>query len=71
MNKLLYTGIVIMSLGAVGTLLAVILEIGTGEPIYYLVMKITAALFGVGGPIVGVAIAHRRKKQGGKHGKGS
>ena len=60
MNKLLYLGIVIMSLGAVGTLLAVILEIGTGEPVYYLMMKITAGLFGIGGPLIGVAIAKRR-----------
>ena len=59
--KLLYTGIVIMTLGAVGTLLAVVLEIQTGEPAYYLIMKITAGLFGVGGPLIGIAIAKRRK----------
>ena len=60
MNKLLYLGIVIMSLGAVGTLLAVIFEINTGEPIYLIIMKVTAGLFGVGGPITGIAIARRR-----------
>ena len=64
MNKLLYLGIVIMSLGAVGTLLAVILEIGTGEPIYYLVMKVTAGLFGIGGPLIGIAIVKRRRNKG-------
>ncbi|GAI69511.1 unnamed protein product [marine sediment metagenome] len=60
MNKLLYAGIVILSLGAVGTLLAVILEIQTGEPVYWLLMKITAGLFGVGGPVIGIAVAKRR-----------
>ncbi len=61
--KLLYLGIVILSLGAVGTLFAVILEINTGEPIYFTVMKITAAMFGVGGPLIGIAIAKRRKER--------
>jgi len=60
MKMLLYAGIVIMSLGAVGTLLTVGLEIGTGEPVYYLVMKITAGLFGIGGPIVGISVARRK-----------
>lgn len=63
MHKLLYTGIVIMSLGAVGTLLAVILEIGTGEPVYWLLMKVAAGMFGVGGPLVGIAIAKRRRNK--------
>ena len=62
MNKLLYLGIVIMSLGAVGTLLAVILEINTGEPVYWLLMKITAGLFGIGGPLVGWGVVKRRKR---------
>jgi len=60
MNKLLYLGIVIMSVGAVGTLLAVIMEINTGEPVYWLLMKITAGLFGIGGPIIGISVAKRR-----------
>ena len=60
MNKLIYSGITIITLGAVGTLLAVIMEINTGEPVYWLVMKITAGLFGVGGPVIGIAIAKRR-----------
>ncbi len=63
MNKILYTGIVIMSLGAVGTLLAVILEIQTGAPVYMLMMKVTAGLFGIGGPLFGWGIAKRRKKK--------
>jgi hypothetical protein len=63
MNKLLCTGIVIMTLGAVGTLLAIILEIGTGEPAYYLMMKVTAGLFGIGGPLVGWGIARSRRNR--------
>ena len=63
MNKLLYTGIVIMSLGAVGTLLAVILEIQTGAAVYMLIMKVTAGMFGIGGPLVGIAVAKRRKNK--------
>ncbi len=62
MNKLLYSGIALMSAGAVGIVFAVAMEIATGEPVYYLVMKITAGLFGVGGPLMGIAIAKRRKK---------
>ncbi|GAI81522.1 unnamed protein product [marine sediment metagenome] len=61
MNKLLITGIALMSAGVVGIIFAVALEIATGEPIYYLVMKITAGLFGVGGPLFGLALAKRRK----------
>ncbi|GAJ12463.1 unnamed protein product [marine sediment metagenome] len=49
MNKLLNAGIALMSAGVVGILFAVVMEIQTGEPVYYLVMKITAGLFGVGG----------------------
>ncbi|MBA7690544.1 hypothetical protein ES703_99073 [subsurface metagenome] len=63
MNKLLYLGIVIMSVGAVGTLLAVIMEINTGEPVYWLLMKVTAGLFGVGGPLIGIAIVKRRRNK--------
>ncbi len=63
MNKLLYLGIVLMTLGAVGTLLAVILEIQTGAPVYMLVMKVTAGLFGVGGPLIGIAIVKRRRNK--------
>ncbi|MBA7530188.1 hypothetical protein ES705_22391 [subsurface metagenome] len=61
MNKLLITGIVLMSAGTVGILFAVVMEIHTGEPIYWLVMKITAGLFGVGGPLFGLALARRKR----------
>ncbi|MBA7683354.1 hypothetical protein ES703_91718 [subsurface metagenome] len=62
MNKLLATGIALMSAGVVGIVFAVVMEIATGEPIYWLVMKITAGLFGVGGPLFGLAIARRTRK---------
>jgi len=62
MTKLLYTGIGLMAAGTVGILFAVVMELISGEPIYWLVMKLTAGLFGIGGPLVGVAIA----KRGGK-----
>lgn len=62
MNKLLYSGIALMSAGVVGLLFAVVMEIQTAEPVYWLVMKITAGFFGVGGPLIGIAIAKRRKK---------
>lgn len=59
--KLIYSGIAIISVGAVGTLLAVIMEINTGEPVWMLVMKITAGLFGVGGGLLGLASIFRRR----------
>ncbi|GAI13501.1 unnamed protein product [marine sediment metagenome] len=62
MNKLLNAGIALMSAGVVGILFAVVMELRTAEPVYYLVMKLTAGLFGVGGPLVGIAIAKRGKK---------
>ncbi|MBA7599361.1 hypothetical protein ES703_06393 [subsurface metagenome] len=68
MNKLLITGIGLMSAGVVGILFAIVMEMQTGEPVYWLVMKITAGLFGVGGPVFGLALARqgqaiRRKKK--------
>lgn len=60
MNKLLNTGIALMAAGVVGILFAIIMEVTTGEPVYWLVMKLTAGLFGVGGPLVGWGIARRK-----------
>lgn len=60
--KLLYAGLAIMTSGAVGVLLAVIFEINTGEPIYMIMMKVAAGLFGIGGPLVGIAVARRRRR---------
>ena len=61
-HKLLNTGIALMSAGAVGILFAIVMEIATGEPVYWLVMKITAGLFGVGGPLLGWGIARRGRR---------
>ena len=62
MNKLLAIGIALMSAGVVGILFAVAMEIATAEPIYWMVMKITAGLFGVGGPLLGWALTRRGRK---------
>ena len=62
MNKLLIPGIVLMSAGTVGILFAVAMEIATQEPVYMLVMKITAGLLGIGGPLVGLAVARKGKR---------
>lgn len=61
MNKLLNIGIGLMAAGTVGLIFAVVMELQTGEPVYYLVMKITAGLFGIGGPLFGLAIAKRKR----------
>ena len=60
-NKLLHTGIGLMSAGTVGIIFAVVMEIQTGAPVYFLVMKITAGLFGIGGPLFGLALARRKR----------
>lgn len=62
-QKLLNVGIGLMSAGVVGILFAVSMEIATGEPAYWLVMKITAGLFGVGGPLFGLAVARKGKRR--------
>ena len=64
--KLLYAGISLISIAAVGLIFAAVMEISTGEPVYYLVMKVAAGFFGVGGPVLGWGIARRssRKKKG-------
>ncbi|GAI81026.1 unnamed protein product [marine sediment metagenome] len=60
--KLIYSGIAILTLGAVGTVIAVVMELATNEPAWMLVMKATAGLFGVGGGMLGLASLIRRKK---------
>lgn len=59
--KLLYSGIALMSAGVVGIIFAIVMEVATGEPVYYMVMKITAGLFGVGGGLMGLASLKRRR----------
>jgi len=63
MNKLLITGIALMSAGVVGILFAVVMELRTSEPIYFLVMKVTAGLFGVGGPLFGLVLARKARRK--------
>lgn len=60
-SKLFHAGIGLVSAGTLGITLAIIMEIMTGEPVYFLIMKLTAILFGLGGPLLGIAIARRRK----------
>ncbi|MBA7711631.1 hypothetical protein ES703_120597 [subsurface metagenome] len=60
-HKLLYASIGLISAGVVGLIFAVVMEIQTGEPVYYSVMKIAAGLFGVGGPLLGLAIVRGAK----------
>ena len=63
MNKLLVTGVAILAAGAVGLVFAVTMEIVTNEPVYMVVMKIAAGLFGVGGPLLGWGIARRARRR--------
>ncbi|GAI11939.1 unnamed protein product, partial [marine sediment metagenome] len=44
-----------------GIIAAVVMEVHTGEPIYFLVMKMTCAFFGVGGAMMGLSSRKRRK----------
>ena len=50
-----------MTAGVVGILFAVTMEIITQEPVYLVMMKITAGVFGVGGPLFGWAIVRKKK----------
>ena len=59
MNKLLYSGISLISMAAVGLIFAVVMEISTEEPVFYLVMKVAAGCFGIGGPVLGLGIVRR------------
>ena len=62
-HKLLYASISLISAAAVGLIFAVGMEIQTQEPVYFLVMKVAAGLFGVGGPLLGVAIVRNAKRK--------
>lgn len=61
MHKLQILGTVLMSAGVIGLTFAVVMELQTQEPVYYLVMKVAAGLFGIGGPLFGFAIAKRKR----------
>lgn len=62
MTKMLYPGIALMAVGAVGIIIAIVMEIITVEPIYYTVMKATALCFGVGGALIGLSSIARRRR---------
>ena len=59
--KLIYSGIVMLSMGAVGTIIAIVMELATNEPVWMLMMKATAGFFGVGGGMLGLASLIRRR----------
>jgi len=61
--KILYAGISLISIAAVGLVFAIVMEIQTAEPVYMFVMKVAAGFFGVGGPILGWGIARRSSKR--------
>jgi len=61
-HKLIYSGISIMSMGTVAIIIAIVMEIQTGEPVYLLMMKIAAGLFGIGGPLLGWGIAKSKRR---------
>ena len=51
------TGITLLGIGAIGICAAVLLEIKYHEPIYLLMMKIMPLFFGIGGVLLGIALA--------------
>jgi len=61
-SKLTHTGIGVMAAGAVGIIIAIVMELITAEPIYLQVMKATALLFGVGGTLIGLGSRRRKIK---------
>jgi len=66
MSRLVYWGIGLISVGAMGLIVAIALEIATNEPAYALLMKAASVVFGVGGPLLGWGIARSTRNKGGK-----
>lgn len=62
MSKMIYPGIALSAIGAVGIIIAIVMEIVTGEPIYLIMMKATTGCFGVGGLLIGISSIIRRRK---------
>ena len=62
MTKMIHAGIAILAVGAVGIIVAIVMEIVTAEPIYYTLMKATALCFGVGGALIGISSIARRRR---------
>ena len=48
-------GWILVTVGAIGTVAAVAMEVKAREPIYLVIMKITTALFGIGGILIGLS----------------
>lgn len=61
-KKMIYPGIVLSAIGAVGIVVAIVMEIVTAEPVYFTIMKATALCFGVGGILIGISSITRRRK---------
>lgn len=61
-NKPFRTGFILVAVAAIGIIIAVVMEVHTGEPIYYLIMKMTCGLFGVGGAVMGLSTRRKRRK---------
>jgi len=61
-TNLIHTGVALLAVGAVGIIIAIVMEIQTGEPVYLLLMKATALLFGVGGSLIGFASLGRNRR---------
>ena len=60
MSKMILSGIGLLGAGSVGIIIAVVMEIITAEPIYLILMKVTAGLFGVGGALIGLSSLRRK-----------
>lgn len=62
MDKLTTFSVTILTIAAVGLVASIVMEAYAQEPIYVLVMKVCAGLFGVGGPLMGWSIVRRNKR---------
>ena len=60
-RKLFNVGLSAVSIAAVGIIVAIVMELQTEEPVYMLMMKGAAGLFGVGGATMGLAAFLRGK----------
>ena len=62
-NKLTTFSVTILTIATMGLIVAVALELYTHEPIYMIVMKVSAGLFGLGGPLLGWAIVRKARRK--------
>jgi len=62
MNKLLILGFALLSVGAVSLVIAIAMEIYTRADFWEIMIKVSAGVFGLGGPVIGLAISRRRDK---------